>query len=170
MWVDVKGYEKHYQIDQDGTVRSLKNGGVKIITPTIDRHGYKKINLYKEGKRKTYTIHRLVAENFLENPNNLPCVNHKDENTLNNNKDNLEWCTIEYNNNYGDRTKRATQKIRKKIIGVNMTNGNILLFDSSHNAERETNKYFRHGNIIKCCNGKSKHHKGYKWNYIEKGV
>ena len=76
------------------------------------------VNLYdEEGKSKKALVHRLVAEAFLENPENLPCINHKDENKLNNCVDNLEWCTIAYNNCYGDRLKRVSEANKISLKG-----------------------------------------------------
>lgn len=120
VWKDIKGYERLYQVSNFGRVRSLdrvlKNRwgnfckkGV-ILTPLLFTKGYLGVRLYDGyGNGKTYRIHRLVAETFLPNPNNYPQVNHKDENKTNNRVENLEWCTLEYNINYGTRTTRMGQ-------------------------------------------------------------
>jgi hypothetical protein len=71
-----------------------------IKKPSKLPKGYLRLGLCKNGKIKYYSIHRLVAEAFIPNPNNYPCVNHKDENVQNNNVENLEWCTHKQNNNY----------------------------------------------------------------------
>lgn len=63
---------------------------------------YKQVVLYKNKKHKTVAVHRLVAEAFIPNPDNLPQVNHKDENPSNNNVNNLEWCTCKYNMGMGE--------------------------------------------------------------------
>ena len=121
---DIKGFEGLYQISNIGEVYSLINN---IHLKQVKVGGYCKANLYKDGEHRMYSIHRLVAEAFLPNPNNLPEVNHKDENKTNNfvfinpdgsvnpEKSNLEWCTHEYNINYGTRNDR----IRKAISGDN---------------------------------------------------
>lgn len=84
IWRDIKGYEGLYQVSNYGRVKTLGNGKtkkvVKILSPRIGTEGYYYINLYNKGIRKTFKIHRLVANTFLPNPLNLPCVNHKDEN------------------------------------------------------------------------------------------
>lgn len=67
----------------------------------------------KGGKSITYKVHRLVAIAFIPNPDNLPHINHKDENKLNNNPNNLEWCDNSYNNNYGTRNKRIAKAVTK---------------------------------------------------------
>ena len=115
-WKDIKGYEGLYQISNKGRVKSLYNKS-KILRPG-KRKGYFFVWLYKNKKRKQYSIHRLVAEHFLLNPDNLPVVNHKDENKLNNNVENLEWCTVEYNNNYGTANDKRTGRHNKRILCV----------------------------------------------------
>lgn len=87
----------NYEISESGLVRNKITG--KTLKPFISGKGYLRINV---GESKPY-VHRLVAETYIPNTNDLPCINHKDENKLNNCVDNLEWCTIEYNNNYGSR-------------------------------------------------------------------
>ena len=126
IWKDIQGYEEMYQVSSHGRVRSLdriverKGRGTlfikgRILTQSDDTHGYMKVNLTKHDKKRTFKVHRLVAIHFLDNPNNLPCVNHKDENKLNNNVDNLEWCTKAYNNSYGTKAKRQSET-RKKLF------------------------------------------------------
>ena len=102
-WKDIKGYEGIYQISNKGRVKSLGNNKTKkekILRPR-KINGYFSVRLCKKGEKpKEFNIHRLVAEHFIPNPDNLPVVNHKDENKLNNNVENLEWCTVAYNVNY----------------------------------------------------------------------
>lgn len=102
LWKDIKGYEGVYQISNLGNIKSLKRKThiqnatrikkEKILKLQL-RNGYYVINLCKNGCRKAYSVHRLVAETFIPNPNNLPYINHIDFNTQNNSVDNLEWCT-----------------------------------------------------------------------------
>ena len=125
IWKDIKGYEGYYQVSSKGNIRSFdryvktkwgfrfENG--RIMKPKLIGRGYYQIMLRKNGGYEQFLIHRLVAEAFLPNPNNLPQVNHKDENKINNmiwvnedgsidyNKSNLEWCDYQYNANYGMR-------------------------------------------------------------------
>ena len=108
MLKDINGYEGLYRIDDHGNVYSIKSN--KQISYFIRNNGYKRVTLFKNGKSKNISIHRLVAIAFIPNPNDLPQVNHKDENKLNNNVDNLEWCSSKYNANYGTRIKRITEK------------------------------------------------------------
>ena len=110
-WRAVPGYEGLYEVSNKGNVKSLiKN---KIIKGFINRCGYILVGLSKNGIRKKITIHRLVAQVFIENPDNLPEVNHKDEDKANNSVDNLEWCDRKYNNNYGTANIRRRETLIK---------------------------------------------------------
>ena len=87
----------------------------KILTPQLDKNGYYRIGLTKNRKRSYYFVHRLVAEAFIPNPDKLSYVNHKDEKKTNNKVDNLEWCTMKYNCNYGTRNERVAKCNYKKV-------------------------------------------------------
>lgn len=106
----IPGFEK-YGIAIDGEVQHLRTGHIK--TPVLNKKGgYYIVNLYDAaGKLHRPLVHRLVALTYLPNPNNLPQVNHKDENKLNNHVENLEWCSVEYNLNYGTRLQRISEKM-----------------------------------------------------------
>lgn len=104
-WKKINDYP-NYEISNLGNVKNAKG---KILKHRINKGGYLDINLYKDGKSKSYLIHRLVAEAFIDNPNNLPQVNHKDENRQNNSVENLEWCDSKYNNNYGNRNLKVSK-------------------------------------------------------------
>ena len=108
LWKDIPEYEGLYQVSNYGRIKSLHNyrGKGNIIKPKI-KNNYYQIGLRKNNIRKWFSIHRLVAENFILNSQNLPQVNHKDENKLNNYVDNLEWCTVLYNNTYGTRIDKV---------------------------------------------------------------
>lgn len=107
-WRDVVGYESSYEVSSYGKIKSIerrcasKNGKTRkvperIMKPKIDRYGYSAIHLSKNGERRDFTIHRLVALAFIPNPENLPQVNHKDGDKLDNRVDSLEWCSAQYN-------------------------------------------------------------------------
>ena len=96
----IKGYEKYYLIYDDGRVWSIRSN--KFLKPKVERTGYLSVDLCVNKQKTRIKIHRLVAEAFIPNPNNLPYVNHKDKNKQNNKANNLEWCTIEYNVNYNE--------------------------------------------------------------------
>ena len=125
IWKDIVGYEGLYQVSNLGNVKRLKGykGRGKgyiveehIIQPSINSRGYQNVILCKNGKTKTFTMHRLVAIAFLYNSEKLPQVNNKDENKLNNCVDNLEWCDSKYNNNYGTRNKKCSDKWKLKRL------------------------------------------------------
>ena len=111
IWKDVEDYENKYQISSCGCLKSLKRN--IIVKPYVCTNGYLEYALWKNGKRKVFLAHRLVAQAFIPNPNDLPEVNHKDENIKNNNVNNLEWCTSEENANYGTRNERCRERKRK---------------------------------------------------------
>ena len=156
---DVQNYEGLYAVTSCGKVYSYKSK--KFLKPRKGGAGYLEVGLYKGGERKTYRVHRLVAEAYLPNPNNLPCVNHKDENKENNALPNLEWCDWSYNINYGSRNKRVSQTLGKPVFCVELNK----TFDGARAAGRELGLDNSH--IIKCCNGKLKTTGGYHWRYQE---
>lgn len=156
---DIEGYEQLYQISNQGTVKSLGNDKTrkeKILIPTNNKDGYLYVGLSKQGKRKNYYIHRLVAEAFLDNSNNLPEVNHKDENKTNNNLDNLEFCDRKYNINYGTRT----QKISKQVMCVETG----VVYSSTMEVERQLGYFQTY--IASVCNGKHKTAYKFHWCYV----
>ena len=121
-WKDIKGYEGLYQVSSEGRIKSLEritqgcaNGEYfdKLLPERIMKqqcNKYVTVMLYKQGVGKRLLVHRLVAEAFIDNPDNLPEVNHKDECKTSNSVENLEWCTKEYNNAYGTKNKRMSEK------------------------------------------------------------
>lgn len=166
IWKDIKGYEGLYQISNLGNVKSMYNyrGIGNILKPRLKK-GYYQIGLRKNNVRKWYAVHRLVAKTFIPNPDNLPQVNHKDENKLNNKVDNLEWCTVHYNNCYGSRLKKVAinNKLRKPIIQYDLNGNFIREYISISEASRQNN--ISTGNIQSCCKGKYAQAKGYIWRY-----
>ena len=113
IWMDIKGYP-NYQISNMGRVWSKKRQ--IYLKHHKNQKGYHTVCLYAiNGKVKREQVSRLVALHFIPNPNNYPCVNHKDENKDNNKENNLEWCSRSYNINYGTRNEKASQKISKPI-------------------------------------------------------
>lgn len=100
----IKGWEGMYEIYSDGRVYSLVSD--KFLKPRLSLDGYERVALCDRGKRYEYRIHRLVAEAFLENPENKPQINHKDFNRRNNVLENLEWCTDFENTHYSIKNNR----------------------------------------------------------------
>lgn len=127
----MNGYEGLYQVSNLGRVKRLskpkKNYDInnkefktimipeKIVKPQLDKNGYYRIGLTENYKRSFCFVHRLVAQAFILNPDNLPHINHKDEDKSNNNANNLEWCTMKYNCNYGTRNERVAKGNHKKV-------------------------------------------------------
>ena len=165
-WKDIKGYEGLYQISDQGNVFSVRSN--KILKLGLKSGGYKKVNLSKNGLTKTYTIHRLVAEAFIPNPNNLPCINHKDERLSNNCVDNLEWCTVSYNINYGTRNNRVSKKLTngERSISIKQLSLDGIIIAIWPNAYEAKRNGYSQSAINECCQGKRKTHKGYKWEYL----
>jgi hypothetical protein len=110
----VVGYEGLYFITNDGEVTNADGIVMKQHAKKGNGTCYKSVSLYKDGQYKTKYVHRLVAEAFIPNPENLPIINHKDEDGTNNKVENLEWCTHQYNVNYGT----ARERQREKLVGV----------------------------------------------------
>ena len=171
IWVNILDYEGMYQISNLGNIRSLdryvdgkwhkmKIKG-KILTLVKEKDGYYVANLYKNNTTKQFRVHRLVAQAFIPNPDNLPEINHKNEIKTDNRVENLEWCTTKYNCNYGNRN----QKIRKKVNQYDLEGNFIKTWDSIIQIERELNIY--HSRIIEVCKGKRVKIGGYVWRYAD---
>lgn len=104
-----------FVVFENGSVVSLLGKEPRLLKPSLDKYGYLKIGLFiEEGRRKWFTIHRLVAQAYVPNPNNLPQVNHKDGNKLNNHYSNLEWCTAKENIHHAWSTGKCSPYDRSK--------------------------------------------------------
>ena len=144
-WKDINGFEGKYQISEDGRVRSIgrvvknKCGTMtvneRILKPWIDTWGYKNVCLYNNGKCQSKKVHRLIAEAFVP-PYSGEQVNHIDGDKLNNSIENLEWCTNDYNINYGTARRRQAKKIR----GIPHTDEHKKKISESMKAYREKEK------------------------------
>ena len=159
IWKPIEGYENYY-ISNLGNVKNIKG---KLLCLWKDNVGYLQVKLSKEGKWYYKRVHRLVAEAFIPNPHNLPCVNHKDENKENNSVENLEWCDYVYNANYGTGIERSKEKrLGERFVVINLDTGEV--YQTPKDASRETG--IHNDSISKVCKGKSKTAGGYRWRYL----
>lgn len=173
IWKDIKCYEGHYQVSNLGRVKSLgryRKGryGSKVwvnerfMYQNVQKSGYVHIHLSMNHKVRIFKLHRLVAEAFIPNPNNLPQINHKDENKQNNCVDNLEWCDSKYNNNYGTKIERYSKtttndkKRSKQVLQYDLDGNLVREWPSLHEIERELG--CSRSNVAKSCKSEG-HHK-----------
>lgn len=187
IWKDIKNYEGLYQISNLGNVRSLdrkvnsiygyRNIKGKILKPLETNSGYYRVDLKKEQKNNYVLIHRLVAETFIPNPNNLPNINHKDNNPKNNSITNLEWCTqsynIKYSYKYGNSKptrgcfKKGNKPHNLKSINQLTLDGKFIKNFSSIKEAALSTKILR-TSINNCLRNFSKTAGGFKWEYANK--
>ena len=184
-------YTGLYQVSSLGRVRIVNyrgTGKTKIKKLQIPDGKYVSVSLTRDKKLETFYVHRLVANAFIPNPNNLPQVNHKDEDKTNNNVNNLEWCTSEYNINYGTRSKRQSEtqtgmkftEKRKKNISASKTGKctgkdnprarRVICIETGEIFEtiKEASEWCK-GNVKMCLskNSKNKTAGGYHWMYYD---
>lgn len=164
IWKPIENYENLYEVSTLGRIRSLYNyrGKYHILKPRLKK-GYLQIGLRKHNKRCWYAVHRIVSKAFIPNPNNLPCVNHKNQNKLDNSVSNLEWCTYHYNNVYGDRIQKCIEKTGKPVIKYDMKGTIIERYVSASEAARQNCCDL--SQLTKCCRGLIKTVKGFSYTY-----
>ena len=158
----IDGFDRYY-ISKEGEIMDTdyrRTGVCRIIKPSTDKNGYKVISLFENGRMRQKLIHRLIAQTYIPNPYNLPVINHKDENKSNNCIDNLEWCSVGYNNCYGSRLNKLSDKMSKKVYGYNDKGELVKTFKSV--IEGKKNGYWH---IAASCNGKRKTCGGLRWSY-----
>ena len=161
IWKDIKDYS-NYMVSNLGRVKSLNYKNTdkeKILKPYKNREGYLRVELSKNGNGKQYLIHRLVAEAFIDNPNNLPQIDHINTNKTNNRVCNLRWCTQKENNN----NHLTVEKRSKPILQFTKNGEFIRKWDSILDVERELG--INQSNICQCCKGKLKSAGKFKWQY-----
>ena len=177
-------YEELYKVSNLGKILSLNyrnTGRAELMTPFENEKGYLQVGLWKNGKYKTCRVHRLIAETFLENPENKPQVNHKDEDKTNNfvflnedgsvdkEKSNLEWSTPKENSNHGTRNERISKtltngKLSKKVLQLSLDGDLIREWESTHECGRNG---FTHQHVAACCRGEIPQYKGFLWMYYD---
>lgn len=202
-WKDIPGCDGLFQVSNEGKIKRVE---VEIVTKTgvkqtyreklyqfwVAQDGYARVHLPRRF-HKTALLHKLVAETFIPVPDELKQyigtqnlqVNHKNENKLDNNAENLEWCTAKYNSNYGTRNDRMGSKLKgrrpsdntikasvercsRKVSKYSMNGELIETYSSLAEAERQ-NEGVHHANIVRCCNGSGrlKSTGGFKWKYAD---
>lgn len=186
-WRDIKGYEGLYQVSNFGRVKALDRVihtlrhnkyydrviPEHIMSNTLNNKGYFKVALTNgSGTKKNISVHRLVAEAFIPNTYNKPCINHKDENKTNNKVENLEWCTVWENNTYGTKYKRIGEKssmtphswLYRPVLQYTITGNFIKEYKSLREAAINIGAKSTAG-IQSCCVGRLKSSMGYIWKY-----
>lgn len=180
---DVLGYEGLYQVSNYGRVKSLERKNIfycglrkeylerptkeKILNYNKSNRGYLQVCLTKDGKSKTYTVHRLVAKAFIPNLKNKKQVNHIDGNKENNNIDNLEWATSSENNKHAFRTGLNKPHNVRKVNQYDLKGNFIKQWNSITDFLKENNLNLKNSNITTCCKGKRKNAYGFIWKYAD---
>ena len=178
-------YEGLYKVSNLGRILSLnyKNTGKPdLMNPSDNGDGYLQVHLSKNRKTKTCKVHRLVAETFLPNPENKPCINHKiegdegksmnfvffnEDGTIDKEKSTIEWATYEENINYATHNERSaktrTNGIRsKRVLQLSLDGELIREWESTQECGRNG---FNQGNVAACCRGELPHYKRFLWMY-----
>lgn len=187
MWKTIKNFED-YEVSDLGEIKSLKFGEEKILKPQKLKSGYLFVNLSKDGAVYKKTVHRLVAEAFIDNPDIKPCIDHINGNRKDNRSSNLRWCTQKENCNYEIAVKRMSEAhkgkkhteeqkrkmseahkgkskphFEKRIDQYTLDGEFIKTWKSTMEIERTLG--FRHNNISNVCVGKYQQAYGYKWKH-----
>lgn len=170
IWKDIPNYEGLYQVSNLGRVKSFRRSTKHywqdeyILKPAHANNGYCQVTLYDNTVRHKFLVHRLVAEAFIPNPDNLPQVNHKDENPLNNAASNLEWCTAEYNNAYGTAKIRAIDTKSKPLEQYTLDMKLIAIYRSTRIAAELLGI---HNGTLHDAIRKKRPFNGYYWKYSD---
>lgn len=165
-WVEISGFPD-YQVSNLGNVRSFKRGDTPhMLQPATTGGGYLGVSLWDGKKGCTKRVHRLVAIHFIDNPQNLPQVNHLNECKTDNRVDNLAWCTMDENLHYGTALLRSKEKQfnhpakSRPVQGVALDGSGCVEFPSISEAGRNG---FSASKISDCMNGRATSYRGYLW-------
>lgn len=138
LWKDIPEFEGLYQAHPTGLIRSIKFGKVKILKPALNTFGYEKVIISNKTRQYQKLVSRLVAQTFIPNPSNLPCVNHKNEIKTDNRVENLEWCTYKYNLDYSGNYLKAHDATKVKVYCFTEEGNFIRSYDSINEASEDT--------------------------------
>lgn len=162
-----------FEVSNWGRIKSLNynhTGKPELMNPVANKYGYLVVHLSKNREYKMCRVHRLVAETFIPNPDNLPQVNHIDENKENNRVDNLEWKSPKGNCNHGTRNERISDaqindpNKSKRVLQFTLDGEFVREWPSICECGRNG---FSKGNVWSCCNGKKPQYKGFLWMYAD---
>lgn len=178
---DVFNYEGLYQISNYGRVKSLERKSIfycglrkeylkrrvkeKFLSFNKSNNGYIQVCLTKNGKCKTFILHRLVAQAFIPNPENKPQINHIDGNKENNCVDNLEWCDASENMQHASKTGLLKSNVKRSVNQYDLNGNFITTWDSITDFLKAKGLNIKSSNITSCCRGNKKSAYGYKWKY-----
>jgi hypothetical protein len=151
------------EVNEQGQIRYLDTG--KLASTSVAATGYIQFGVWVGNKVKTFNVHRLVAEAFIPNPGNLPQINHKDENRANCNVDNLEWCSAEYNCNYGRHIENLRKHGCKPVVAIDKKTGEEQRFYSLAEAGRVLS--VNPDRISRCLRGGRRGTRNYYWRYAD---
>ena len=180
-------YEGLYKVSNLGKILSLNyrnTGKAELMNPVEIENGYLTVGFWKNGKYKMCYVHRLVAETFLDNPENKPCINHKiegdkgkkmnmvifnEDGTIDKERTTIEWVTPKENSNYATRNERVSKamtngKLSKRVIQLSLSGDFIKEWPSTRECGRNG---FRHSNVAACCRGEIPHYKGFLWMFAD---
>ena len=175
-------YEGLYKVSNLGRILSLNyrnTGKAELRTPVENTDGYFQVNLRKNGNTKTCYVHRLIAETFLENPENKPCINHKiegdegkkinmvifnEDGTVDEERTTIEWVTPKENSNYGTHNERIAKAKSKPVLQLSLSGELIREWPSTMECGRNG---FNQGNVAACCRGEKPQYKGFLWMFAD---
>lgn len=172
VWKDIEGYEGLYEVSSHGRVRSLDRvqvgrGHTKprlfkgiVLSTFLTQAGYLAVGFMVHRKHKYMLVHRLVAEAFIPNPDNLPQINHKDEDKTNNHVENLEWCTNQYNMVYGTRLERMIKSKLRPIEQLTLEGEHVAFHDRIENCG------FNYSTVYRAARHGTQSH-GYRWRFVK---
>lgn len=169
-WKDIEGYEGLYQVSSFGRIKSLNYNNTKQekILQLLNNKGYNSICLSKHNIRKTYKVHRLVAEAFIPNSDNKPCIDHINTDKTDNRVENLRWCTHTENMNNPftkEKYNGSNHHLSKSVLQFSINGDFIRKWDCVMDIKRELN--YNNSNIGSCCIGRKKSSNGFKWKYYD---